>query len=99
MQIIFHARATKYRSLLRKMTYKDKGSYESLPPCTKDCAAISRLLKIIDPFCRILSLLQGSFAKETYNFKESTNRSHPISMFMLFTRYRAGCAGQKEWKA
>ena len=32
-QIIFHKRATKYRSLLRKMTYKDKGSYESSPPC------------------------------------------------------------------
>jgi len=26
LQIIFHKRATKYRSLLRKMTYKDKGS-------------------------------------------------------------------------
>jgi len=26
-----------------------------------------------------LSLLQGSFAKETYHFKEPTNRSHPIS--------------------
>jgi len=35
LQIIFHQRATKYRSLLRKMTYKDKGSYESSPPCTK----------------------------------------------------------------
>jgi len=33
-QIIFHKRATKYRALLRKMTYKDKGSYESSPPCT-----------------------------------------------------------------
>ena len=32
LQIIFHKRATKYRSLLRKMTYKDKGSYESSPP-------------------------------------------------------------------
>jgi len=32
-QIIFHKRATKYRSLLRKMTRKDKGSYESSPPC------------------------------------------------------------------
>jgi len=35
LQIIFHKRATKYRSLLRKMTYKDKGSYESSPPCTQ----------------------------------------------------------------
>ena len=34
LQIIFHKRATRYRSLLRKMTYKDKGSYESSPPCT-----------------------------------------------------------------
>jgi len=35
LQIIFHKRATKYRSLLRKMIYKDKGSYESSPPCTQ----------------------------------------------------------------
>jgi len=42
-------------------------------------AATSRLHKIIGLFCRIQSLLQGSFAKETYNFKEPINRSHPIS--------------------
>jgi len=34
LQIMFHERATKYRSFLRKMTYKDKGSYESSPPCS-----------------------------------------------------------------
>jgi len=34
LQIILHKRATKYRSLLRKTTYKDKGSYESSPACT-----------------------------------------------------------------
>ena len=40
--IIFHKRATKNRSLLQKMTYKDKGSYESSPPCTSQtCEAIS----------------------------------------------------------
>jgi len=33
LQIIFHKRATKYGSLLWKMTCKDKGSYESSPPC------------------------------------------------------------------
>jgi len=42
-------------------------------------ATISRLLKIISLFCRISSLLQGSFAKETFNFKEPTSYSHPIS--------------------
>jgi len=31
LQIIFHKRAIKYRSLLREMTYEDKGSYESSP--------------------------------------------------------------------
>jgi len=34
LQIIFRKRAIKYRSLLRKMTCKDKGSYESSPPCS-----------------------------------------------------------------
>jgi len=41
---------------------------------------IRRLLKIIGLFCRISSLLQGSFAKESYNFKKPTNRSHPICL-------------------
>jgi len=42
-------------------------------------ATISRLLKMIGLFCRISSFLQVSFAKENYNFKEPTNRSHFIS--------------------
>ena len=42
-------------------------------------ATISRFLKMIGLFCKISSLLWGSFAKETYNFKEPTNRSHPIT--------------------
>ena len=33
LQIIFHKRVSKYRTLLQEMTYKDKGSYESSPPC------------------------------------------------------------------
>ena len=44
-------------------------------------ATISRLLAIISVFCRISSFLLGSFAKETYNFKEPTNRSHPKSIW------------------
>jgi len=37
LQIIFHKRATgtNYRALLRKITYKDKASYDSTPPYTK----------------------------------------------------------------
>ena len=40
-------------------------------------ATMSRLLKILDLFCRKSSLLSGSFAQETYHLKEPTNRSHP----------------------
>ena len=43
LQIIFHKRATKYRALLRKMTYKDKGSYESSPPCNV-CQEVRRYI-------------------------------------------------------
>ena len=45
-------------------------------------ATISRLLKFIGLFCRTSSLLKGSFAKETYNFKEPTTRSHPLHTFI-----------------
>jgi len=43
-------------------------------------ATISRLLQIqiIGLICRMSSLLQGSFAKETCRFKEPTNHSHAI---------------------
>ena len=39
---------------------------------------MSRRLKMIGLFGRISSILWGSFAKETYNFKEPTSGSHPI---------------------
>ena len=32
LQVIFRKRATNYRGLLWKVTYEDKGSYESSPP-------------------------------------------------------------------
>ena len=41
-------------------------------------ATVSRIDKIIDLFCRIASFLQGSFEKETYDFIDPTNQSHPI---------------------
>ena len=47
-------------------------------------ATITRLLKIIGLFGRIS---YGSCAKETCNFKEPTNRSHPIYSFGIYVRY------------
>ena len=33
LQVSFHKRATSYRALLQKITYTDKASYDSTPPC------------------------------------------------------------------
>jgi len=42
-------------------------------------AADSRIDKITGLFFRIMSLLQGSFTKETYNLIVPTNQRHPIA--------------------
>jgi len=44
-------------------------------------AWISWLLKIIDLFCKRALYERRYSAKETYNFKEPINRSHPIGLF------------------
>jgi len=44
---------------------------------------MSRRLKTTGLFCRIWSLFLSSVAKETYDFKEPTTRSHPISEDLL----------------
>jgi len=41
-------------------------------------ATVSRIDTIIGLFCRIASLLWGSFATETYNLINPTHHSHPI---------------------
>jgi len=41
-------------------------------------ATISRLLRIIGLFCKRALEKKRYSAKETYNFKEPTNRSYPI---------------------
>jgi len=58
-----------------QLVYHNQASTEY----TYGVATISRLLKITRLFCRISSLGYGSFAKETYYFREPTHRSHPIS--------------------
>jgi len=50
-------------------------------------ATVSRIDKSLGIFCRISSLLQGFFAKETYNFKEPTSR--------IIARRCSGKVGEK----
>ena len=52
--------------------------------CCYGVAVVSRIDKIIGLFCRIWFLLYVSFAKETYNLIDPTDRSHPISLLPVF---------------
>jgi len=61
LQAISRKRATNYRALLRKMTYKHKASYGSSPPCTRIFSFHSFLLSI--SFFQSLSKLHGGKAR------------------------------------
>jgi len=50
-------------------------------------ATISRIDKITGLFCRLASLLWGSFAKETCKFIDPTNISHHISSSHLTKKF------------
>jgi len=52
--------------------------YRISPAATYRVATISRLLKITGLFCKRALQKRRYSAKETYNYKEPTNRSHPI---------------------
>ena len=47
-------------------------------------ATTSRLLKIIGLFCKRALSKRRYSAKETYDFKEPTNRSHPMTGMLQF---------------
>jgi len=48
---------------------------------------------MIGLFCRISSLLYGSFAKETYNFKKPTNRTSYSCELMCSGVNKLMCSG------
>jgi len=51
-------------------------------------ATISRLLKITGLFCKRALSKRRYSPKEIYNFKEPTNRSHPIVVILVDTCIR-----------
>jgi len=54
-------------------------------------ATISRLLKITGLFCKRALYKKRYSAEETYNFKEPTNRSHPIIHYTHIESLRHMC--------
>jgi len=55
-----------------------RSSWSVVVLCNYGVATVSGIDKILGFVCRILSILQGSFAKETYNFIDPADQSHPI---------------------
>ena len=56
--------------------------------CCYGVATWSRLLQFIGLFCKRALWKRRYSAKETYNFKEPTNRSHPIHVLLSLDRLR-----------
>ena len=46
LQVFFRKRATNHRALLQKMTYKDKASCDSTPPCTTTFVVLLQILLV-----------------------------------------------------
>jgi len=57
---------------------RERKSFVHYLSCLYGVATISRLLQNIGLFCKRALPKRPIFSKETYNFKEPTNRSHPI---------------------
>ena len=53
-----------------------------------EVASSSRLLKITGLFCKRALLKRRYSAKDTYDFKEPTNRSHPICVPQVFKKLK-----------
>ena len=72
-------RATNYRALLRKMTYKDKASYASSPPCTHDCV-MSQTSRIhvahVNESCRTFQPVTSRTPVTSRIHTHQTNQSH-----------------------
>ena len=85
LQVISRKRATKYRSLLQKMTYKDKGSFESSPPCTLVC-----IVCIMYPYTYIYvtHILQVAWGSDTsYIYMDTYTRIYIGILYMgTYTR-------------
>jgi len=69
-----------YKISFPEKIFTGMGCPHTRPDTRHPCgvATISRLLKIVDLFCKRALQKRRYPAKETYDFKEPTNHSHPI---------------------
>ena len=71
---------TTHRVVLPEIYYGNGALFGLITHCLPvyGVAMTSRLLEIIGPFCKRALQKRMYSAKETYNFEEPTNRSHPV---------------------
>ena len=63
--------------LIKYILYTCKHRYTFQPTCRRLYGGVATVSRID----QILSLLQGSFAKQTYSLIDPTNQSHPIAAY------------------
>jgi len=66
----FRKRATIYRALLRKMTYEDKASYGSTPPCMYILKGLFHFSKKPCTCVGVLQIDTGNLSKESYIYSQ-----------------------------
>ena len=79
LQVIFRKRATNYRALLRQMTYEDKASYDSTPPCTTGWRRLIGSPKLQIIFHKRATKYRALLLKMTCKDKGSYESSPPCS--------------------
>ena len=87
-----HVTATVHEFMIHVTRLMNSCIYHAL---SYGVATVSRIDQIIGLFCRILSLLSGSFAKETCNSIDPTNQRHPIDAYgdeMLMRHVTSTCS-------
>jgi len=66
LQVVFRKRATNYRALLRKLTYEDKASYGSTPPCSSTICICTCVYICIYIYSYIFSVIQLAVLARLY---------------------------------
>ena len=93
LQVIFHKRATNHRSLLRKVTYEDKASYDSTPlhtACAVNTSLYTFTYSTFDILCSIFDIRYSMFYISYFMLKMHIQMvGETIETFLSLSRARA----------